>query len=149
MAHEVGTSTRCLPGLNQYRDLWKLPISSVTSWPGSDDYPLLLREPGQPDRLRYSNRSEFMLGYCTKYGDNAADLQPIVHLYKTEVYTVARELGIPEPILTKAPSAGLWAGQSDEGELGLTYTEIDTSLKALGEHAWTADTPTEEKALPW
>ena len=94
-----------------------------------------------------SNRSEFMLGYCTKYGDNAADLQPIVHLYKTEVYTVARELGIPNPIMTKAPSAGLWAGQSDEGELGLSYTEIDTSLKALDEHAWNAGNPTEEKVL--
>jgi len=94
-----------------------------------------------------SNRSEFMLGYCTKYGDNAADLQPIVHLYKTEVYMVARELGIPDPIMTKAPSAGLWAGQSDEGELGLSYAEIDTSLKTLDEHAWKAGNPTEEKVL--
>jgi|SRR5208337_219631 len=94
-----------------------------------------------------SNRSEFMLGYCTKYGDNAADLQPIVHLYKTEVYIVAKELGIPDPIMTKAPSAGLWAGQSDEGELGLSYAEIDASLKTLDAHAWNADTPTEEKIL--
>ncbi|MGB7789493.1 NAD+ synthase [Methanoregula sp.] len=94
-----------------------------------------------------SNRSEFMLGYCTKYGDNAADLQPIVHLYKTEVYIVAKELGIPDPIMTKAPSAGLWAGQSDEGELGLSYAEIDASLKTLDAHAWKADTPTEEKIL--
>jgi len=51
-----------------------------------------------------SNRSEFMLGYCTKYGDNAADLQPFaLHLYKTEVYEYANELGIPEPIIKKAP----------------------------------------------
>jgi NAD+ synthase len=94
-----------------------------------------------------SNRSEYMLGYCTKYGDNAADLQPILHLYKTEVYVVARELGIPEPIMTKAPSAGLWEGQSDEGEIGLTYAEIDSSLKALEDHTWKAETPTEERVL--
>jgi NAD+ synthase len=94
-----------------------------------------------------SNRSEYMLGYCTKYGDNAADLQPILHLYKTDVYTVARELGIPEPIMKKAPSAGLWEGQSDEREIGLTYAEIDASLMALEEHEWKADTPTEEKVL--
>jgi len=61
-----------------------------------------------------SNRSEYMLGYCTKYGDNAADLQPLLHLYKTDVYITAKELGIPEPIMKKIPSAGLWEGQSDE-----------------------------------
>jgi len=94
-----------------------------------------------------SNRSEFMLGYCTKYGDNAADLQPIVHLYKGEVYIMAKELGIPEPIIRKTPSAGLWEGQSDEAEIGLTYPEIDAALKALEEHAWKAESPVEEKVL--
>jgi NAD+ synthase len=94
-----------------------------------------------------SNRSEYMLGYCTKYGDNAADLQPLLHLYKTDVYVVARELGIPEPIMKKVPSAGLWEGQSDEIEIGLTYAEIDTSLKALENQQWQARTPTEEKVL--
>ncbi|MDD4136541.1 MAG: NAD+ synthase [Methanoregula sp.] len=94
-----------------------------------------------------SNRSEYMLGYCTKYGDNAADLQPILHLYKTDVYIVARELGIPEPILNKVPSAGLWEGQSDEKEIGLTYAEIDASLKALENQQWQPRTPTEEKVL--
>ena len=94
-----------------------------------------------------SNRSEYMLGYCTKYGDNAADFQPILHLYKTEVYVVAKELGIPDPILNKVPSAGLWEGQSDEGEIGLSYAEIDTSLKTLEKQQWQARTPTEEKVL--
>ncbi len=94
-----------------------------------------------------SNRSEYMLGYCTKYGDNAADIQPIVHLYKDEVYEAARELDIPDPILKKAPSAGLWEGQSDESEIGLSYTEIDHSLRALELHQWKAVTPTEEKVL--
>jgi NAD+ synthase len=94
-----------------------------------------------------SNRSEYMLGYCTKYGDNAADIQPILHLYKTDVYIVARELGITESILKKTPSAGLWEGQSDEKEIGLTYAEIDKSLKALETHDWLAESPTEEKVL--
>jgi NAD+ synthase len=94
-----------------------------------------------------SNRSEYMLGYCTKYGDNAADLQPILHLYKTDVYIVARELGIPEPIMTKVPSAGLWEGQSDEKEIGLSYAEIDASLKALETRQWQAQSPTEDKVL--
>jgi NAD+ synthase len=94
-----------------------------------------------------SNRSEYMLGYCTKFGDNAADLQPILHLYKSDVYVIARELGIPEPIITKAPSAGLWAGQSDEGEIGLSYDQIDASLRALEDHNWQPENPTEEKVF--
>ncbi|MFA6224611.1 MAG: NAD+ synthase [Methanoregula sp.] len=94
-----------------------------------------------------SNRSEYLLGYCTKFGDNAADIQPILHLYKDEVYEAARELDIPDPILKKAPSAGLWEGQSDESEIGLSYAEIDASLRALELHQWKATTPTEETVL--
>jgi NAD+ synthase len=94
-----------------------------------------------------SNKSEYMLGYCTKYGDNAADIQPLLHLYKTEVYVVAKELGIPEPIMKKVPSAGLWEGQSDEKEIGLSYAEIDAALKALPGQEWQAQTPAEERVL--
>jgi len=94
-----------------------------------------------------SNKSEYLLGYCTKYGDNAADFQPIVHLYKTDVYEMAREAKIPEPILSKKPSAGLWEGQSDEGEIGLSYPEIDAALVALEAHGWNAENPAEEKVL--
>jgi NAD+ synthase len=94
-----------------------------------------------------SNRSEYMLGYCTKYGDNAADLQPLLHLYKTDIYVMAKELGIPDPIVKKVPSAGLWEGQSDEKEIGLSYAEIDASLKALEGQEWQARTPVEEKVL--
>ncbi|MDO9550540.1 MAG: NAD+ synthase [Methanoregula sp.] len=94
-----------------------------------------------------SNRSEYMLGYCTKYGDNAADIQPLLHLYKDEVYEAARELNIPDPIIKKAPSAGLWEGQSDEREIGLSYAEIDPALRALERQKWKATTPTEEKVL--
>jgi NAD+ synthase len=94
-----------------------------------------------------SNRSEYMLGYCTKFGDNAADIQPLLHLYKSDVYIMAKELGIPEPILIKTPSAGLWEGQSDEKEIGLSYDQIDTALRALEVHNWQPGSPTEEKVL--
>ena len=94
-----------------------------------------------------SNRSEYMLGYCTKFGDNAADFQPILHLYKSDVYLMAQELGIPEPILKKAPSAGLWVGQSDEGEIGLSYDQIDTALRALEIQERQPKNPTEEKVV--
>ncbi len=78
-----------------------------------------------------SNKTEYLLGYCTKWGDNAADIQPILHLQKDEVYSLAREVGIPGPILSKKPSAGLWAGQTDEGELGMAYERIDKALRFL------------------
>lgn len=94
-----------------------------------------------------SNRSEYLLGYCTKFGDNAADLQPILHLYKTEVYAIARALGIAEGIVWKPPSAGLWAGQRDEEELGLTYAEIDRALAALEANGWKATNESEERVL--
>ncbi|MCJ7696904.1 MAG: NAD+ synthase [Thermoplasmata archaeon] len=94
-----------------------------------------------------SNRSEYLLGYCTKFGDNAADIEPILHLYKTDVYVLAQELGIPEAIIKKVPSAGLWKGQSDEGEIGFTYDEIDSTLKNLEANNWNAKTTTEEKIL--
>ena len=94
-----------------------------------------------------SNRSEYLLGYCTKFGDNAADIQPLLHLYKTEVYEIAHEIGILVPIIKKAPSAGLWKGQSDEGEIGLSYDEIDASLKYLEANGWMASNPSQEKVL--
>lgn len=94
-----------------------------------------------------SNRTEHLLGYSTKYGDNAADFQPILHLYKTEVFEYARELGIPVSIINKTPSAGLWAGQSDEAEIGLAYPEIDTALQALEKNRWESTNPIEERVL--
>ena len=90
--------------------------------------------------------SEYMLGYCTKFGDNAADIQPIVHLYKTEIFQIAKEMGIPEAIINKPPSAGLWEGQSDEGELGLSYAEIDSSLISLERREWKSVSPVERKS---
>lgn len=74
------------------------------------------------------NKSELMVGYFTKYGDGAVDLLPIADLYKRDVVALARLLGLPERIITKPPSAGLWKGQTDEGEMGITYAELDDIL---------------------
>jgi len=76
-----------------------------------------------------TDRSEYQLGYFTKFGDGAADLEPIVGLYKSEVYQFGRDLKLPPTILTKAPSAGLWPGQTDEEELGVSYNEVEKYLK--------------------
>jgi NAD+ synthase len=77
------------------------------------------------------NKTEILLGYFTKYGDGGVDLEPIGGLYKTEVWELSRRLGIPEPLITKKPSAGLWAGQTDEAELGISYVKVDEVLKML------------------
>lgn len=77
------------------------------------------------------NKTEILLGYTTLYGDSACALNPIGDLYKTQVRQLARAMGVPEPILTKAPTADLWQGQTDEGELGFTYAEVDQLLYLL------------------
>ena len=94
-----------------------------------------------------SNRTEYLLGYCTKFGDNAADLQPLLHLYKGDVYTLAADFPIPPAIISKPPSAGLWHGQSDEQELGLSYPIIDAALRSLQAHQWVASGLVEEQVL--
>jgi NAD+ synthase len=76
-----------------------------------------------------TNRSEHEIGYFTKHGDGACDIEPIQHLYKTEIFELAKYLGIPDCIINKAPSADLWEGQTDEGEIGLTYKQLDKCLK--------------------
>ncbi|MDA8215991.1 MAG: NAD(+) synthase [Dehalococcoidales bacterium] len=75
-----------------------------------------------------SNRSELAMGYFTKFGDGAADILPIAGLVKSQVCELAVYLGVPQPIIDKPPSAGLWVGQTDEAEMGLTYAEIDRYL---------------------
>jgi len=78
--------------------------------------------------LGTGNRSEIAVGYYTKYGDGGADLLPLGSLVKSEVRELARRLGVPERIIDKPPSAGLWADQTDETEMGLTYEELDAHL---------------------
>lgn len=80
------------------------------------------------------NKTEILLGYFTKYGDGGVDLEPIGGLYKTDVWELSRRLGVPESIITKKPSAGLWAGQTDEAELGISYLKVDEVLKRLEQY---------------
>ncbi len=80
-----------------------------------------------------SNKTELLLGYGTKYGDIGVDFYPIGDLYKTQVWQLSDYVGIPTEIIRKAPSAGLWVGQTDEEELGHTYYEIDRILYCLVE----------------
>ncbi len=77
------------------------------------------------------NKTEIMLGYYTKYGDGGVDIEPIGDLYKTEVMELSRMVGVPEGIITKPPSAGLWVGQTDEEELGISYVVVDKMLEML------------------
>jgi NAD+ synthase len=79
------------------------------------------------------NKTEILLGYSTIYGDAACAFNPLGDLYKTQVLQLARAVGVPEPILDKPPSADLWDGQTDEGELGFTYAEVDQLLALLVE----------------
>ena len=78
--------------------------------------------------LGTDNKAELMTGYFTKYGDGGVDLLPIASLYKREVREMATVLGVPDEIIKKPPSAGLWEGQTDEGEMGITYDELDSIL---------------------
>jgi NAD+ synthase len=78
-----------------------------------------------------SNKTEILLGYSTQWGDSASALNPIGDLYKTQVRQLSREMNIPPAIIDKAPSADLWDGQTDEGELGFSYEEADKLLYLL------------------
>jgi NAD+ synthase len=99
------------------------------------------------NRLHYlvvgtSNKSEIAVGYSTKYGDGAADILPLGNMLKSQVRELASHLDIPKRIIEKPPSAGLWEGQTDEGEMGITYNELDRYLatgKATGKVRMRAD----------
>ncbi len=81
--------------------------------------------------LGSGNKTEILVGYFTKYGDGGVDLLPLGDVYKTEVWELARDLGVPQTVVERAPSAGLWPGQTDEGELGITYEKLDEVLAAI------------------
>ena len=74
------------------------------------------------------NKSEKLLGYFTRFGDEASDFEPIQHLYKTQIYTLAKYLNVPKNIIELPPTAGLWTGQTDEGDFGFSYKEADNVL---------------------
>lgn len=77
-----------------------------------------------------TNKSEFMIGYFTKYGDSGVDILPLAELYKEDIYELAKVLKIPYKIINKPPSAGLWEGQTDFEELGFSYEQLDGFLKS-------------------
>ncbi len=81
--------------------------------------------------LGSGNQTELAVGYFTKYGDGGVDLLPLGSLNKTEVWALARVLELPEEVIERPPSAGLWPGQTDEGEMGITYRELDHVLAAI------------------
>ena len=74
------------------------------------------------------NKSEILIGYFTKHGDGACDIEPIGDLYKTEVYELSKDMGVPQEIIDKPPRAGLWNNQTDESEIGMSYDLIDQIL---------------------
>ncbi|MDP3941226.1 MAG: NAD+ synthase [bacterium] len=92
------------------------------------------------------NRSEFYLGYYTRFGDEASDIEPIRHLYKTQIYQFARFLGVSEEITRAVPTAGLWTGQTDEEQLGFSYKEADEVFSAYYDQKKTVDEI--EKTIP-
>ncbi len=83
------------------------------------------------------NKTEILLGYTTLFGDAACAFNPLGDLYKTQVRQLSRDMGIPEVIIGKAPTADLWSGQTDEGELGFTYAEVDKLLYLLVDERFT------------
>jgi len=91
-----------------------------------------------------SNKTEMLLGYSTIFGDSAAALQPIGDLYKAQVKQLARALGVPDKVIQKAPSADLWQGQTDEGELGFTYEAVDQLLYLLVDQRYRPEMCVEE-----
>jgi NAD+ synthase len=86
--------------------------------------------------LGTSNKSELLLGYGTQFGDMASAINPIGDLYKTQLKSLAEHLGVPREILSKAPSGDLWVGQTDEGELGFSYAEVDQLLYLMVDRRW-------------
>jgi NAD+ synthase len=90
------------------------------------------------------NKTEILLGYTTLFGDAACAINPLGDLYKTQVRQLARALRLPEGILAKPPSAELWLGQTDEGELGFTYAEVDRLLLLLVDGRYTPEACVEQ-----
>lgn len=136
VAEELNLETKVIDLSETYRQLIKSSFSSNNIMAKANIKPRLrmttLYYYGQD--LGYlvlgpSNASEWYLGYSTKYGDSGADIMPIVNFLKTDIYEIAKELGVPSDVINKKPSAGLWVGQSDEDEMGFTYDILDSYIK--------------------
>jgi NAD+ synthase len=86
-----------------------------------------------------SNKTELLVGYGTWYGDMASSLNPLGDLYKTQVWQLARHVGLPDRVVSKTPSADLWQGQTDEGDMGITYAAADAILSMLVDERFTVE----------
>jgi NAD+ synthase len=95
-----------------------------------------------------SNKTELLLGYGTWYGDLASSINPIGDLYKTQIRQLAGFLGVPDEVIEKPPSADLWPGQTDEGELGFTYEEVDQLLYLMIDCDYSFESLTEHGFAP-
>lgn len=136
VSEALDLETKTVDLTNTYRELIKASFSSENRMARSNIKPRLRMTTiyYYAQDLGYlvlgpSNASEWYLGYSTKYGDSGADLMPIVNILKTDVFEIAKELGIPDEIINKKPSAGLWVGQTDEDEMGFTYDELDSYIR--------------------
>jgi NAD+ synthase len=131
------------PLINHYEDMTKLRAGNIMARMRM----IVLYDQSVPFKglvMGTSNKTEMLLGYSTIFGDSAAALQPIGDLYKTQVRQLAKALGVPDKVIQKAPSADLWAGQTDEGELGFTYAEVDKLLYLLVDQRYRPEACVEE-----
>ncbi|MBU0980092.1 MAG: NAD(+) synthase [Nanoarchaeota archaeon] len=120
------------PFLTPYKKLpWRQSPSAVMNTKARVRMAILYNKANSKDALVIgtTNKSELLLGYFTKHGDGACDIEVIARLYKTQVYELARFLKLPQTFIDKTPTAELARDQSDEAELGMTYEEIDRQLK--------------------
>jgi NAD+ synthase len=131
------------PLIDHYEDMTKLRAGNIMARMRM----IVLYDQSVPFKglvMGTSNKTEMLLGYSTIFGDSAAALQPIGDLYKTQVRQLAKARGVPDKVLQKAPSADLWAGQTDEGELGFTYAEVDKLLYLLVDQRYRPEDCVEE-----
>lgn len=133
-ADELGVKNHLIPinpFLNQYKNLpWESSKLANINIQARARMTILYHYANTHDCivLGTGNKTELLLGYFTKYGDGGVDVLPIGNLFKTEVWEMGKHLGLPKEILEKAPSAELTEAQTDEGEIGMTYSEMDKIL---------------------
>lgn len=140
VAHQLGLKSKLVDLSIVYNNLMKVLPSAVSLARGNLKPRLRMSTLYYfANKLNYlvcgtGNKSELMVGYFTKYGDGGVDILPIADLFKRQVRLLAKELKIPEVVITKPPTAGLWFGQTDEVEMGITYHELDDILDRFCNH---------------
>jgi len=134
VAHKLGLKSKLIDLSKVYNDFLKILPGAVSLARGNLKPRLRMCTLYYfANKLNYlvcgtGNKSELLVGYFTKYGDGGVDILPIADLFKRQVRQLARELKIPQEVIVKPPTAGLWNGQTDEGEMGITYDVLDDIL---------------------